>query len=133
MFAMTVAFAVLLCIHFLLRRSVVAGLGTSLGAAAGLLVGVGRIERQHETINFNGVFVALPHLFWEGFGITIAIVALVLAVFLWRLVERVESEARAADRPNRRRRSVISHVRSPQPDSDGVELRRTGQQHVSAQ
>jgi len=92
MFAVPVVLAALLCIQFLARPPRrVAGLVTPLLAAGGLLVGIGRIERQHELISFAGATVALPHLFWEGFGITIAIVSLVVALFLWRGLDWIDS------------------------------------------
>jgi hypothetical protein len=84
MFAGSIALAVLLSISFLARppRKVVGTttMAFSVCATVGLLVGVGRVERPVLTTNF-----------WEGFGASVAIVALIVALYLWTELDRIQA------------------------------------------
>ena len=84
MFAGSVALAVLLSISFL-ARSPRKAVGTStmvfsVCATVGLLVGVGRVERPELATNF-----------WEGFGASVAIVAVIVALYWWTELDRIQS------------------------------------------
>lgn len=84
MFAGSVGLALLLSISFLARppRKVVrtSTMVFSVCAAVGLLVGVGHVERPELTTDF-----------WEGFGASVAIVALIVALYLWTELDRVQA------------------------------------------
>jgi hypothetical protein len=84
MFAGSISLAVLLSISFLARspRKVVGTSTTvfSVCATLGLLIGIGRVERPDLTTNF-----------WEGFGASVAIVAVVVALYLWTELDRIQA------------------------------------------
>ena len=90
MFVATVVVAGLLCVYFLLRRpSRAARVAVSIFAVGGLLVGIARIERSGQRVQFGAP--VLPRFIWEGFGVPVAIAASCLAVFLWRALDRIET------------------------------------------
>ena len=115
MFVATVVVAGLLCVYFLLRRpSRAARVAVSIFAVGGLLVGIARIERSGQRVQFGAP--VLPRFIWEGFGVPVAIVAVCIAVFLWRALDRIESLAgapRGAD--DRYRSGRFRRPREPRP------------------
>jgi hypothetical protein len=84
MFVGSIGVAVLISILFLARppkRVVVTStIVVSLCATLGLIVGIGRIERPELSTNF-----------WEGFGASVAIVSVIVALYLWRELERIQA------------------------------------------
>ncbi len=90
MFIAAVVFAGLLAVYFLRRRPTrAAHVAVSICAVGGLLVGIARIERSGQRVQFGAP--ALPRFIWEGFGVPVAIAAVLLAVVLWRGLERIET------------------------------------------
>ena len=84
MFVGSIALAVLLSIAFLMRPPKhVAGTSATVFSAfatGGLLVGIACVERPE-----------LTHLLWEGFGVSIATVSLIIALYLWNELERIQA------------------------------------------
>jgi hypothetical protein len=91
MFVVAGLLAALCCVYFLTRPARRAASVTAACAAGALLLGIARLERQSEHVTIGGVDIRLPHLFWEGFGPPVAIGALILAVVLWRSLDRLQT------------------------------------------
>jgi hypothetical protein len=96
MFAATIVLAAFLCVQFLVRPPRrAAGIVVSVLASGGLIFGIARVERTGEIAQLpllsRTLVTAFPKLYWEGFGLPVAIVTVCLAVVLWRALDRIEA------------------------------------------
>jgi hypothetical protein len=90
-YVVPIVLATMLCIHLLRRPTRHVASVTAVCTAVALLVGIGQIERQAEHVTVAGVDLRLPQLFWEGFGVPVAVATLILSVLLWRAMDRIQT------------------------------------------